>query len=234
MDMRLLIFVFMIMMGSISAYGQVEPVLGSTDKTVIWASDLTEVSSGEREVTINVISSDNNFEGDGDGGKISLQNAYIVRIEELDWEPNCRRNREFEYECIVSDSHTIQWFNFVFGDQDSFSFKVRFEKNGILTLEETGGMECGAYFQTAQHGPYRGYPDGSGGLPCTAPLTYLKTTTVEELGGFPVSIKLEDLVGDAALITPPVTDDNSRLILFFLGSSAVVLIGLIIFKIRRR
>jgi len=167
--------------------------------------DETEISISEYkdygnllEAQVEVFMRDNNNNADADGGKIIVKDTQIVSVQEIDWESNCEKREDFEYECIIvsEDGSEIQWFNFVQNDADRFSFTIRFPKKGansLLILEETGGMECGAYYQTAQTGPYLGYQDGSGGLSCAARITSLNGENVFESGGFPLKISLSDL-----------------------------------------
>ena len=150
------------------------------------------------EADVEVFMKDNNNNADADGGKISFRNAQIIEVREVDWESNCGKKDEFDYECIIvsEDGSEIQWFNFVHNDADRFSFTIRFPSEGtdsLLILEETGGMECGAYYQTAQTGPYTGYPDGTAGLDCSTSRTSVNNDKVSVLGGFPVRINLQEL-----------------------------------------
>lgn len=172
----------------------IEPASGTEDKTIIWLTDFVEHDSNYNRVKVNVLITDNNKEADGDGGRITLKNAEIMGVEQINWEENCKDNDKFEFECILYTKGFLQWFNFVFDEQDMFTFDVKFLKEGAsIIIEETGGMECGAYFQTAQTGPYTGYPDGSGGLKCSEEKTFLWDKKISEAGGFPVEIKLERL-----------------------------------------
>lgn len=164
-----------------SDFFEPEAVSGFQDKTMIWFSDLRELSMG-KEITVNVLAVDNTNKEDHDGGKIRLENAEITSMNQVDWEQNCTTNESSSYECIKAGITEVQWFNSVFSDQDSFRFTVKFSKNSVLILEETGGMECG---------PYADYPKESSSLPCAAEKTFVGKHTVSALGGFPVKIPLE-------------------------------------------
>ena len=191
-----IIFIFLNLIIVVNAQDElvVEPASGTEDKTIIWLTDFVEHDSNYNRVKVNVLIADNNKEGDGDGGKIILYNAEIMEVEQIDWEENCEDNDKFEFECILYTKGFIQWFNFVFDEQDMFTFDVKFLKEGAsIIIEETGGMGCGAYFQSAQTGPYTGYPDGSGGLSCSEEKTFIWDKKISEAGGFPVEIKLDRL-----------------------------------------
>ncbi len=183
------------------------------DATHIWFSDNKKVD-GNNVITVNVHTADNNNNADWDGGKFSLTSAHVLRVNRIDWEKVCDITRS-HYECVEAGRTILQWYNYVANEQDYFTFDVQYEDNGVLILEETGGMECGAYSTSARTSSFSGFPDGSGGLPCSAEKTFLSGFQVSELGGFPVRVQLERAVENQGTVFE---EQNPYLYYIVLGS----------------
>ena len=111
---------------------------GITDKTVIWRSDLKEVGDNY-QITVNIVSRDNNREGDGDGGKIEFENAKIIDVVDDKLELDCLNDQSFSFECYFFNNtfseegtnSVIQWFNFVFSEfvEDEIQVLLEVPKN---------------------------------------------------------------------------------------------------------
>lgn len=176
---------------------------GDDDKTVIRRASVDETSD-KYFFTIEITIRDNNKDRDGDGGKLFFYNAHIVDVVAEDWEEDCATKDNFTYECyfVSDDKHTLQWFNFVSDEEDKLKVKVEAPKDqpSFVAVLEAGGMECGAYFQSAQSGPYIDL--GEGGPLCSAEKTFVGTTRVSDYGGFPLIIPL--LIIEGKEITVPV------------------------------
>lgn len=164
---------------------------GDYDKTVIRRTSVDETSD-KYFFTIEITVRDNNKDRDGDGGRLFFYNAHIVDVVAEDWEEDCATKDNFTYECyfVSDDKHTLQWFNFVSDEEDKLKVKVEAPKDqpSFVAVLEAGGMECGAYFQSAQSGPYIDL--GEGGPLCSAEKTFVGTTRVSDYGGFPLIIPL--------------------------------------------